>query len=33
MAIGCLVRAPVESAYGASSLAVGIVVWLVWRRK
>jgi APA family basic amino acid/polyamine antiporter len=32
MAIGCLVRAPVESAYGASSLVVGIVVWLLWRR-
>jgi APA family basic amino acid/polyamine antiporter len=33
MAIGCLVRAPLESAYGALVLAAGIVAWLVWRRR
>jgi APA family basic amino acid/polyamine antiporter len=32
VAIGCLVRAPVESSYGAVALAVGFVVWLIWRR-
>jgi APA family basic amino acid/polyamine antiporter len=32
VAIGCLVRAPVESAYGALMLAVGVAAWLVWRR-
>lgn len=32
MALGCLVRAPVQSAYGGVMLAVGGVVWLVWRR-
>jgi basic amino acid/polyamine antiporter, APA family len=33
IAIGCLVRAPRESAYGAASLVVGAIVWFVWRRK
>jgi APA family basic amino acid/polyamine antiporter len=32
VAIGCLARAPVESAYGAGALAVGVLVWLGWRR-
>jgi amino acid transporter len=32
IALGCLVRAPVESAYGGVMLAVGVVVWLAWRR-
>jgi basic amino acid/polyamine antiporter, APA family len=32
IAIGCLVRAPLESAYGAGALAVGAIVWLMWRR-
>jgi basic amino acid/polyamine antiporter, APA family len=32
VAIGCLVRAPMDSAYGALALVVGAVVWLVWRR-
>lgn len=32
IAIGCLVRAPVQSAYGAVTLAVGVVAWLSWRR-
>jgi APA family basic amino acid/polyamine antiporter len=32
VAIGCLVRAPVQSAYGAGALAVGALVWLAWRR-
>jgi APA family basic amino acid/polyamine antiporter len=31
VAIGCLVRAPVESAFGALVLVIGAVVWLVWR--
>ncbi len=31
VAIGCLVRAPLQSAYGASVLAIGIAAWLVWR--
>lgn len=31
--IGCLVRAPVESAYGATALAVGLVTWFAWRRR
>ncbi len=33
MAVGCLVRAPSQSSYGAFALAVGAVVWLVWRRR
>jgi basic amino acid/polyamine antiporter, APA family len=33
IALGCLVRAPKESAYGAAALVVGAVVWFVWRRK
>jgi APA family basic amino acid/polyamine antiporter len=33
VAIGCLVRAPAQSAYGASVLAVGVAAWLGWRRK
>lgn len=32
IAIGCLVRAPVQSAYGAGALAVGAGAWLWWRR-
>jgi len=32
VAIGCLIQAPVESAYGAGALVVGAVVWLAWRR-
>ncbi len=32
IAIGCLVRAPVQSSYGAVALAVGAVAWLSWRR-
>jgi APA family basic amino acid/polyamine antiporter len=32
IAFGCLVRAPMESAYGAVALAVGAVAWLGWRR-
>lgn len=32
IALGCLVRAPAQSAYGGVMLAVGIVVWLAWRR-
>jgi APA family basic amino acid/polyamine antiporter len=32
MALGCLVRAPLQSAYGGVMLAVGAVVWLLWRR-
>lgn len=32
VAIGCLVRAPLESAYGAGALALGAIVWLLWRR-
>jgi APA family basic amino acid/polyamine antiporter len=31
IAIGCLVRAPVESAYGAFALVVGAIVWTSWR--
>jgi APA family basic amino acid/polyamine antiporter len=33
MAIGCLVRAPLQSTYGALVLVTGIVAWLVWRRR
>jgi APA family basic amino acid/polyamine antiporter len=33
MAVGCLVRAPVESSYTGVALALGIVAWLVWRRQ
>lgn len=33
IAIGCLVRAPIESIYGVIALVVGALVWLVWRRK
>jgi APA family basic amino acid/polyamine antiporter len=32
IALGCLVRAPAQSGYGAFVLAVGAAVWLVWRR-
>lgn len=32
VAIGCLVRAPAESAYGAFALAAGAVAWFAWRR-
>jgi len=33
VAVGCLVRAPAESAYGAGVLAVGALAWVVWRRR
>ncbi len=33
VAIGCLVRAPRESAYGVFALVAGAVVWLTWRRR
>jgi hypothetical protein len=33
IAIGCLVRAPRQSAYGAIVLLVGAIAWLIWRRK
>jgi APA family basic amino acid/polyamine antiporter len=32
VAFGCLVRAPMESAYGAVMLVVGGGAWLMWRR-
>jgi APA family basic amino acid/polyamine antiporter len=32
VAVGCLVRAPAQSAYGAIVLAVGAVAWLAWKR-
>lgn len=32
VAVGCLVRTPRESAYGALALAVGLVVFWLWRR-
>jgi APA family basic amino acid/polyamine antiporter len=32
MAVGCLVRAPVQSAYGAFALVAGGLAWLAWRR-
>jgi APA family basic amino acid/polyamine antiporter len=31
VAVGSLVRAPLESAYGASVLAIGAVAWMIWR--
>lgn len=33
VAIGCLVRAPLESAYGAFMLAAGALAWWLWRRR
>jgi APA family basic amino acid/polyamine antiporter len=33
VAIGCLVRAPLESAYGGFALAAGAAAWWVWRRQ
>ncbi len=33
VAIGCLVRAPEESAYGGAVLVAGAVAWVVWRRR
>jgi APA family basic amino acid/polyamine antiporter len=33
VALGCLVRAPVQSAYGGLMLAIGAAAWLVWRRR
>jgi APA family basic amino acid/polyamine antiporter len=33
MAVGCLVRAPRQSAYGVLALAAGAVTWLAWRRR
>jgi basic amino acid/polyamine antiporter, APA family len=32
VAVGCLVRTPAESAYGAIMLGVGAVAWFLWRR-
>jgi uncharacterized BrkB/YihY/UPF0761 family membrane protein len=32
VAVGCLVKTPRESAYGAIALVVGAVVWSMWRR-
>jgi basic amino acid/polyamine antiporter, APA family len=31
VAMGCLVRAPLQSAYGGLVLVVGVVAWLAWR--
>lgn len=33
IALGCLVRAPAHSAYGAFAMMVGALVWLRWRRR
>lgn len=33
VAIGCLVRAPVESSYGGFVLIAGAAAWLFWRRQ
>jgi APA family basic amino acid/polyamine antiporter len=33
IAIGCLVRAPLESAYGACMLVIGAVTWRLWMRR
>jgi APA family basic amino acid/polyamine antiporter len=33
VAIGSLINAPVDSAYGALVLVVGAVAWLVWKRR
>ena len=33
LALGCLVRAPRESAYGAFMLAVGVLAWWAWKRR
>lgn len=33
IAMGCLVRAPVHSAYGTGALVVGAMVWLLWKRE
>jgi APA family basic amino acid/polyamine antiporter len=33
VAIGCLVRAPAESAYGAFMLAAGALAWWAWNRR
>jgi APA family basic amino acid/polyamine antiporter len=33
VALGCLVRAPKESAYGAFALAAGAAAWVAWRRR
>lgn len=32
VALGCLIRAPIESSYGGVALAAGVVAWLSWRR-
>jgi APA family basic amino acid/polyamine antiporter len=32
VAVGCLVRTPAQSAYGAIMLAVGVVAWFLWKR-
>jgi APA family basic amino acid/polyamine antiporter len=33
VALGCLFRAPLESAYGAFALVAGTIVYLAWRRR
>jgi APA family basic amino acid/polyamine antiporter len=33
VALGCLVRAPIESAYGTFVLVFGAVAWLIWSRR
>lgn len=33
VAVGCLVRAPMQSAYGAFALVAGGGAWLAWRRR
>jgi APA family basic amino acid/polyamine antiporter len=32
IAIGCLVRAPIESSYGVGLLLLGLVTWAIWKR-
>jgi hypothetical protein len=32
VAVGCLVRTPNESAYGAAALVTGAAAWHFWRR-
>lgn len=32
LAVGCLLRKPIESAYGASVLVAGAAAWWLWRR-
>jgi APA family basic amino acid/polyamine antiporter len=33
VALGSLVRAPLQSAYGASVLVVGAIAWMIWRSR